>query len=131
MRPGDVIAARFEIQELVGSGGMAHVYRALDRASGEIVAVKLLLAERFGNAARFLREAELLAELRHPGIVRHVGHGTDASGLPYLAMQWLECEDLGKRLRREGLKVGETVTLAARVAQALAAVHARGVVHRD
>jgi len=61
MQPGDVIADRFEIERRVGSGGMGIVFRARDRASGEPVAVKVLLEQDASGAARLLREAEVLA----------------------------------------------------------------------
>jgi len=94
MRAGEVLADRFEIERLAGSGGMGTVYRARDRQSDEPVAVKLLSR---GEEDRFLRECRLLAELNHPAIVRHVAHGQLATGEPYLAMEWLEGEDLAAR----------------------------------
>jgi ATP/maltotriose-dependent transcriptional regulator MalT len=123
-------AGRFRIERLVGTGGMGAVYRALDTLSGEAVALKVLL-DRGAEAERFAREAEVLAGLRHPAIVRYAAHGTTDSGEPYLAMEWLEGEDLAARLRRGPLGVDETVALVTRVAEALAAVHAADLVHRD
>ena len=73
MKPGDVIAERFEIERLAGSGGMGAVYRARDRATGGPAAVKVLWArflEQPEHAERFTREARVLMELDHPGIVR-------------------------------------------------------------
>jgi tetratricopeptide (TPR) repeat protein len=131
MRPGDVIADRFEIEGSAGSGGMGQVYRARDQRSGEVVALKVLLDAYSLQHGRFAREAQLLAELRHPGIVRYVAHGVTPTGEPYLAMEWLEGEDLASRLDRGVLTVEETVMLGTRVAEALAVVHARGIVHRD
>src|SRR5215468_3955779 len=131
MHPGEVIAERFEIERLVGSGGMGDVYRGRDRSTGEAVAVKVLHGRRASEGARFVREAEVLAELSHPGIVRHVAHGATSSGELYMAMEWLSGEDLSERMRRAPLTVEQTVTLVARAAEALASVHARGVVHRD
>jgi eukaryotic-like serine/threonine-protein kinase len=131
MRPGEVIDGRFELDRLVGSGGMGEVYRALDRASGEPVAIKVLFDEPNAVAARFMREAEVLAELHHPGIVRYVAHGGTATDQPYLAMEWLDGEDLGRRLQRERLTVKECVALMARAVEALSAVHAHGIIHRD
>src|SRR5690348_1326327 len=119
MRPGVVIAERFEIKQRVGAGGMGEVYRAIDRASGQAVAIKLLLHEETSSPARFMREAEVLAEFSHPGIVRHVAHGVLASGAPYLAMEWLEGEDLACRLSRAALSPDETITLVTRVAETL------------
>src|SRR5206468_8741951 len=71
------------------------------------------------------------AELRHPAVVRYVAHGATPAGDPYLAMEWLEGEDLADRLRREGLTPNDGVRLVARIAEALAVAHAHGVVHRD
>ena len=130
--PGDVVDDRFELLRVAGSGGMGVVFRALDRLTGEQVAVKMMLDAHGAHGARFLREAEVLADLRrHPALVRYVAHGRSAAGEPYLAMEWLEGEDLAGKLARRALTVAETLALGARVAEALAAVHARGVVHRD
>src|SRR5262245_57590233 len=129
MGPGDLVAGRFELERLAGEGGMGAVWRALDRASGARVALKLLsprLAAREGP--RFLREAKVLAALDHPAVVGYVASG-ESQGELYLAMEWLEGEDLGQRLERERLDIGEAVLLCARVAEALAVAHRRGIVH--
>ena len=75
MRTGDVIDGRFLILQPVGSGGMGTVFKAVDRSTGQDVAVKVLRDADQSHAHRFEREAQLLAELRHPGIVRYVAHG--------------------------------------------------------
>ncbi|MCC6559471.1 MAG: protein kinase [Polyangiaceae bacterium] len=131
MKPGDTVADRFLIERLAGSGGMGAVYRALDRHTGEAVALKVMWGRGLEHAERFTREAQALAELRHPGIVRYIAHGATATGEPYLALEWLEGESLGERLRRRGLTIAESVTLGIRVAEALGEAHRRGVVHRD
>jgi eukaryotic-like serine/threonine-protein kinase len=131
MKPGDIIDGRFELERSAGSGGMGEVFRARDRESGEVVAVKVLLDPEAPEAARFSREATVLAELSHPGIVRYVAHGVTGSGELYLAMEWLEGEDLLSRLIRTGLTLKESVQLGARVATALGAAHARNIIHRD
>jgi eukaryotic-like serine/threonine-protein kinase len=131
MNPGDVVADRFEIDRLAGAGGMGAVYRARDRMTGELVALKTLRTEAGDVNRRFLREARVLFELRHPAIVRYIAHGTTPKNELYLAMEWLEGQDLHARLRTRGLTLGETVTLVARVADGLGAGHARGIVHRD
>src|SRR5262249_61542391 len=77
---------------------MATVYRAWDREAGGPVAVKVLHAHGREDAERLAREAGLLAELVHPGIVRYVAHGTTALGAPFLAMEWLEGETPAQRL---------------------------------
>ncbi len=131
MKPGDLIADRFEVERLAGWGGMAGVYRSLDRFTGETVALKLLHGDDERDAARFASEANVLASLRHPGIVRYVAHGRTAAGQSYLAMEWLEGEDLASRLSGVGLTIDESLTLGAVIADALGVAHAHGVVHRD
>ncbi len=111
---------------------MGAVYRALDRESGATIALKILSGGAAAQASRFLREARVLAELHHPSIVRYVAHGTAASGEAYLAMEWLEGEDLAARLVRGGrLPFRDCIRLAITLTEALAAAHERGVVHRD
>jgi tetratricopeptide (TPR) repeat protein len=127
MRPGDVVADRFQVEHRAGEGGMAAVYRAVDRQTGAPVALKIT---RFEASDRFSREARLLQELDHPGIVRYIAHGTTLDG-PFLAMEWLEGEDLKQRLARQPLTVDESVHMACSVAAALAAAHARNIIHRD
>jgi eukaryotic-like serine/threonine-protein kinase len=125
-----VIADRFEIEQLVGSGGMGEVFRARDRLTGGSVAVKLLHASS-RDTERFRREALLLAEVSHPRIVKYVAHGIAEGSRPYIAMEWLEGEDLAERLSRSGLGLRDTLMLAGRVAEGLAVLHDHGVVHRD
>ncbi|MBM4359504.1 MAG: protein kinase [Deltaproteobacteria bacterium] len=123
---------RFVIEARVGGGAAGDIYRAQDRVTGQPVALKFLRGTAsHEEKTRFQREVAILAELRHPNIVEHVAHGTWSDGRPYLAMEWLDGEDLGKRTRREPLGMRDSVELVRRSAQALAAVHARGVVHRD
>ncbi|HEY4119115.1 MAG TPA: serine/threonine-protein kinase, partial [Byssovorax sp.] len=131
MNPGDVVAERFEIERLAGTGGMGAVYRAKDRLSGEPVALKTLRADAGDFNRRFTREARVMMDLRHPAVVRYVAHGETSSGEQYLAMEWLEGKDLHARLREKGLTLTETLTMMTRVADALGAAHARGVIHRD
>ena len=131
MNPGDLVGERFELRALVGRGGMGEVWRARDRADGGTVAVKLMRFESERGAQRFAREAGVLGSLQHPGIVRYVAHGASGAGERYLAMEWLEGEDLAARLARERLTIGESVEVARRVAEALAVAHAHQVVHRD
>jgi eukaryotic-like serine/threonine-protein kinase len=126
----ELIAGRFVVEQVAGVGGMGKVYRARDLVSGERVAVKVLRAESV-ETARFEREGVVLAELHHPAIVRYVAHGRTPEGSLYLAMEWLEGEDLSRRLKRRELTTDESVTVAMRVASALQEAHRRGVVHRD
>ena len=129
-RAEGLVDGRFRIRRFHRRGAMGELYDAWDDARGERVALKLL---RAGTSAheRFEREAALLATLDHPGIVRHIAHGVTALGQRYLAMEWLEGEDLAERLRRERLTVPEVVSLGVALGRALGAAHARGVLHRD
>ena len=122
---------RFELQRQIGAGGMATIYRALDRQTGDVVALKILHGRGSEHAERFGQEAELLAELSHPAVVRYVAHGSTPLGEHYLAMEWLEGETLDDRLARGPLSIAESVDLAGRIADALASAHRRGIVHRD
>jgi tetratricopeptide (TPR) repeat protein len=126
-----LIADRFVLERLVGSGGMGEVFRAKDRLTGGPVAVKVLYGSMVRDADRFKREAQILAEITHPRIVRYVAHGIIEGKRPWLAMEWLEGEDLAQRLERGGLGLHDTLTLARRTAEALAALHDKGIVHRD
>src|SRR5271154_1129101 len=129
MTPGAVIGGRFEIERAARTGGMGTVYRARDLREGGYVALKLLHIHAGEDGLRFEREARLLAQLDHSGIVRHVDHGHTPEGIAWLAMEWLDGEDLAERLSRGRLTDDETVTLGRRAAQALAVAHARGIVH--
>jgi serine/threonine-protein kinase len=131
MRPGDLIADRFEILRLAGSGGMGRVYEARDHQAGGTVALKVLQEGFVNEKGRFLREGHVLAGISHPGVVRHVANGTTAEGDQYLVMEWLEGETLSERLGRAGLDIAESVALCQRLACALGAVHRAGIVHRD
>lgn len=131
MEPGDRIADRFEVDALAGEGGMGRVFRARDLASGAWVALKILRSSEPRFAARFEREAALLACIEHEGVVGYVAHGRTPGGEPWLAMRWVEGESLERRLERDRLTVEDTLELGVGIARALAAMHEAGVVHRD
>jgi beta-lactam-binding protein with PASTA domain/tRNA A-37 threonylcarbamoyl transferase component Bud32 len=131
---GDVLGGRYRLVELLGQGGMATIYRATDAQLGREVAVKVLHPE-YGRdpdfVARFKQEAQAAASLSHPNIVGVYDFGTDADG-PYIVMELVDGEDVATLLARNGpLPPRQAARLAAEVAHALAAAHARGIVHRD
>jgi hypothetical protein len=123
MQSGDVIDDRFELERLAGTGAMGEVWRARDRTDASVVAIKLLTKIEEGWDTRFVREALSLAQLDHPGIVRYVAHGP-LPGSFYVAMEWLEGEDLSHRLARGALTIEETIGVVKRVADALSTAHA-------
>ena len=123
---------RFVIEARVGSGGMGDIYRGIDRETNQVVAIKLLRQTASpSERTRFAREIAILADLRHPNIVQYVGHGTWQDGRLFFAMEWLDGEDLGQRQRRAPLGMRDAVEIVRRSAAAMAAIHARGVIHRD
>jgi len=126
---GEVVAERFEVERLAGQGGMGTVFRALDRTTKGVVALKIV--EGANANARFAREAQVLAVLDHPSIVRYVAHGPLPQGRMYLAMEWLEGAPLDERLDRGTLSLDEALAIGRTLAGALGAAHAVGVVHRD
>ena len=130
---GTVFAGRFRIFQLVGRGGMGNVYKALDLHTAKWVALKILRGfdKQQSGLQRFLREAEILSAFQHPGIATFVANVQTAEGPAYLAMEWLEGENLRKRLERGPLPVAACLTLLTRVAATLACIHQMGVVHRD
>ncbi|MEO5574941.1 MAG: protein kinase, partial [Gaiellaceae bacterium] len=131
--PGTVLAG-YELQEVLGRGGMGVVYRALQQGLGRSVALKLLapeLAEDESFRERFLLESRLAASIDHPSIIP-VYEAGEQDGQLYLAMRLVEGEDLGAMLARDGrLSPERTLALLGQVGSALDAAHAKGLVHRD
>jgi serine/threonine-protein kinase len=124
----------YEVQEVIGQGGMAIVLRAFEPALHRFVAIKVLAPALAGSATarrRFTREALAAAAVSHEHIV--AVHGVyEGEGLPYLVMQYVAGESLQRRLDRAGpLDAEEVVRIGAEVASGLAAAHARGLIHRD
>lgn len=133
MVAGMKVAGRFALEQPASSGAMGTIYRARDLQTGQKVALKLLHAAASSpqSASRLELEAEVLSRLRHPHIVSYIAHGRTQSGLPFLAMEWLEGEDLAQRLQRSLLSVPECLALLRGVAGALNEAHRSGVTHRD
>ncbi len=129
-----LLAGRYRILGLLGSGGMGNVYRALDAQLDEVVALKLLrreLSHDLGMAARFRQEVRLARKVTHRNVARTFDLG-EHEGALFLTMELLDGESLGARLQRSGaLPVDEAIAIALDVAAALSAAHAAGVVHRD
>lgn len=123
---------RFELLGLAGEGGMGAVWRARDPALDRVVALKLLRGHPDAESLRrFAREASAAGALQHPHVVR-VHEAGVWQGQPFLVMDWVEGEPLRALLRRRGrLEPAEARRIASAVADALAASHALGIVHRD
>ncbi|MFO0763050.1 MAG: protein kinase [Byssovorax sp.] len=140
-----LVAGRFSIKREVGRGAAGIVYQATDALLGQEVALKVIAVSGADlvEQARFVREGQVLENLDHPGIVRVIAFGTlDAScsdgsgrrleeGSPYIAMEWLDGEDLQSRQRRAPLDLRQSLEVGWQVASALAAAHDAGIIHRD
>jgi serine/threonine-protein kinase len=133
LAPGATFAG-YQIVRKLGEGAFGVVYEAVRQTLGKRVALKVLKREAGANDdvhKRFLREAQMTAQLSHPHVVETFDVGT-YEGAPYLAMEFLEGEPLSTRLKREGkLPVSLTIEVMLPVFSAMAAVHERGAVHRD
>lgn len=131
---GQLLADRFEVQKILGVGGMGRVYLALDRVLERPVAVKVLLeilCRDAGSVRRLVEEAKASIRLAHPNIVR-IDDYHDAGTVKFLAMEYVEGETLADRLARE-LKLTETETrrIAIEICKGLEHAHANKVIHRD
>ena len=131
---GTILGGRYRLVELLGQGGMATIFRAVDTQLGRDVAIKLLRPEYLQDpdfSSRFRQEAQAAASLTHPNVVTVYDYGEDPSG-PYIVMEIIDGEDLSTIIRRSGaLPPRQATRIAAAVARALAAAHARGLIHRD
>jgi TonB family protein len=131
--PTGTVFAHFLVRRLLGRGGMAAVYEALDTRLDRIVALKVLPSEFLHDrtfARRFENEARLIASLEHPNIVPIYEAGIEA-GVPWMSMRLLRGGTLGTLLERGRLPSADVVRLLRQVAGALDHAHAVGVVHRD
>src|SRR5436305_4142462 len=130
----EVIAERYELEELVGTGGMSSVYKARDRLLERNVALKVL-HPHYGDdpeyVERFRREARVVAQLSHPNIVTVIDRG-EADGQQFIVFEFIDGENLKELVERNGpLPVRRAVELALAVADGLAFAHQHGLVHRD
>src|SRR5438034_10354089 len=131
---GELIAERYELEELVGTGGMSSVYRAHDRLLERDVALKILheqLMEDGDHVERFREEARSVAQLSHPNIVTVIDRG-EQDGRQFIVFEYVAGENLKALVEREApLSERDALELALQVAQALAFAHENGLVHRD
>lgn len=132
---GIVLGGAYHLVGCIGQGGMGAVYEAHHLRLQKRVAVKLMrraMAKNQEALARFHREATVASRLGHPNLVNVIDFGTSDQGEPYLVMDYLEGEDLDRRLRRAGaVPLASVVSIVRQAASALAAMHAKGIIHRD
>jgi hypothetical protein len=134
---GKLLADRFIMKDLLGSGGMGDVYLAEHEVLGVDYAVKLLLPELLSDssmAERFKREAYAASKLRHPGIVQIIDFGVDHDGLIYLVMEYVAGQSLAQVIQQHApgpVPLPRALGLLSQIASAVQAAHDAGVVHRD
>jgi serine/threonine-protein kinase len=131
---GEVIAGRYDLQEVVGTGGMSTVYRAHDRLLERTVALKVL-HPHYGSdtehAQRFRHEARAVAQLSHPSVVGVIDRG-ESGGHQFIVFEYVDGENLKQLCGRRGpLPVRQALDLTLQIAGGLAFAHAHGIVHRD
>jgi hypothetical protein len=134
VKPGDVLGDRYRVESLLGSGGMGQVFRARDLHDGALLALKVLHpldGEDAERVRRFQREIQILTRIRHPAVLQIRAWGQSPAGL-FLVTELVDGEDLKQAIRRRGpFPPVEAAALGATLADALAAAHEQGVVHRD
>jgi serine/threonine-protein kinase len=131
---GELIADRYELEELVGTGGMSSVYRAHDKLLERDVALKVMHDQFKADGdyvERFRREARAVAQLSHPSIVTVIDRG-EQDGRQFIVFEYVDGENLKSLVERNGpLPEREAVELALQIARALGFAHENGLVHRD
>jgi eukaryotic-like serine/threonine-protein kinase len=131
---GELIAGRYDLEELVGSGGMSSVYRAHDRLLERTVALKILHEQFTSDDAyveRFRREARAVAQLAHPNIVTVIDRG-EQDGRQFIVFEYVDGMNLKELMTQEGpVSPREAIELALQVARGLSFAHESGLVHRD
>jgi eukaryotic-like serine/threonine-protein kinase len=123
----------YEIAAFLGAGGMGEVYRARDTRLGRDVAIKVLPAERVadeGRRRRFVQEARAASALNHPNIIT-IHEIESSNGTDFIVMEHVRGQTLGDLIPNEGMRVSEALRVAIPIADALAAAHSAGIVHRD
>ncbi|MEO7328717.1 MAG: protein kinase, partial [Minicystis sp.] len=132
LSPGDLVAGRFEVDHVLGRGGMGVVFSAVDAERGALVAIKCLLPELCENAdlvTRFVREGQATTRLHSEHVARVFEIGTLASGIPFLVMEQLEGADLRSYVRAYGpLSPRDAAIYVAQACEALAEAHALGII---
>ena len=135
VREGEILAGKYRVERLLGSGGMGMVVAAHHLDLDEKVALKLLLPGAATNpmlVARFVREARAAAKIKSEHVARVTDVGQLEDGSPYMVMEHLEGSDLAAYLTRTGpLPVAEAVDFVLQACEALAEAHGLGIVHRD
>ena len=132
--PGMILGGRYQVQDKIGTGGMATVFRGLDEVLGRTVAIKTMLPQYASDpsfAARFKQEAQAAAALQSPLLVSVYDWGKDADTY-YIVMEYLRGTDLKSGIRKHGaLDCKKVAQIGSQIAQALSVAHKHDIIHRD
>jgi serine/threonine-protein kinase len=132
---GEVIASKYEVEKVLGAGGMGIVVAARHHQLGQRVAIKFMRAEAAldtNAASRFLREARAAVALASEHVTKVLDVGVLDSGAPYMVMEYLNGIDLGEALHRDGpMSVSHALHVVLQACEGIAEAHSRGIVHRD
>jgi serine/threonine protein kinase len=124
----------YDLLEKIAEGGMGAIYKARHRETGQLVAIKIMPQHTANNQVllkRFEQEFRAASRLNHPNIIRALDYG-DTGSTPYLVMEFVDGESLGRKLERDGrLPEADAIRLIAQVAQGLHRAHKQGLIHRD
>ena len=133
--PPPLLAGRYELQGVLGYGGMAQVFEARQRPFDRKVAIKFMRPEHLTDARlseRFAQEAQTISRLSHPNTVRVYDFGQTRDGVPYMVMEHVEGVTLAQSIQSDGpLAFDQAISYAIQIAQSLGEAHHKGIVHRD
>ena len=134
LQPGAILGQRYEILQILGEGGMGAVYKARDRELNRMVALKVIRPELAGHQAiidRFKQELLLATQVTHKNVIR-IYDLSEADGMKFITMEYVEGEDLRGLMQQKGkLEPNEAVEIMQQTCRALEAAHSAGIIHRD
>jgi eukaryotic-like serine/threonine-protein kinase len=134
VNPGDILAGKYQVERVLGSGGMGVVVAARHLELDERVAVKFLLPHAVGStqaAARFVREARAAVKIKSEHVARVIDVGRLENGAPYMVMEFLDGRDLSALTAAGPCPIEDAIDYVIQACDAMAEAHSRGIVHRD
>jgi serine/threonine protein kinase len=131
LEPGEVVDGKYEIQTKIGQGGMGIVYKARAISLKRDVALKMLTHVDADTLRRFRREAQSLAQITHPAVVRIDDFGDSGPAGPYLVLAYVSGRNLGAMVENASLSIQDAVDLTLAISSGISACHRRGIIHRD
>ncbi len=134
IKPGVILAGRFSIEDMLGSGGVSMVYRGKDLAIGRTVAIKLLQQQTLTEEKekqRFLQEAKTASAISHPNVITIFDFGVTPDGQPYMVMDYIDGVGLDELIKQQQLSLKRVLDIFVQVCDAMTAAHKKNIIHRD